>query len=364
MKIYRRYILAEFLRFFVFFLLCFYSLYILIDYAGHAQTFYSSQNFSWSSFFRYYGAIFLLRAEILVPIGLLLAFVKTTLRLNHQRELVAFLAGGISPPQLLRPLFLCGWAAVVLLYINQECCVPPASQEVRHTEERGKKNTRKRNLSTIAIESVGLEDGSILLYGTYDPLARALSDVFWVRSVDDLTHMETLFPWKEPPEGRLVDHFTRSKDGELLLHSRSKEQTFSDIPFQRDRLQSTLLDPDMQSLSSLWKQLYFSFFEEKSDRKGRLESAFSWKIAVPWLSLLALLLPAPSTLHFSRRQPLFLLYVRPLFTLLALYLFLDALKTVTNRQILPPFPTLTMPILGGLLLTLIRYRRNPCSGMD
>lgn len=361
MKIYQKYILTEFLRFFVFFLLCFYGLYILIDYAGHAQTFYSSQNFSWSSFFRYYRAVFLIRAEILVPVGLLLAFLKTTLRLNRQRELVAFLAGGISPPQLLRPLFLCGWTAVALLYINQEWWTPAASQEVHHTEERGKKNTRKRALSTLAIESVGLEDGSILLYRTYDPLAHSLSDVFWVRSLDDLTHMGTLFPWADPPEGVLVDHFTRSTEGELLLHSRSKEQTFPDIPFQKDRLQSTLLDPDMQSLSSLWRQLGYSFFEEKSDRRGRLESAFSWKMVVPWLSLLALLLPASSTLRFSRRQPLFLLYARPLFTLLALYLFLDALKTVTNRQILPPFPTLTLPVLGALLLTLVRYRLNLCS---
>lgn len=357
MKIYQKYILKEFLSFFLFFLLCFYGLYVLIDYAGHAQTFYSSKNFSWDSFFRYYGAMFLVRAEILVPVGLLLAFLKTILRFNRQGEMVAFLAGGLSVHRLLRPLFLCGWAALLLLYMNEEWWLPVAGQKVSHIEESGKKNRKKRAFSATTVESVGFKDGSLLFYLAYDPVSHALSDVFWIDSLEDVYHMQSLFPWRNPPKAILVDHFVRSASGELLFQGRWEERSFPEIPFQKDRLQSTLLDPDMQPLSSLWEQFKSPMFEEASDRRGRLESAFAWKMLIPWFCLLALLLPAPACLRFSRQLPLFLLYARPLFTLLALYLFLDALKTVTSRQILPPVPTLVVPLMMSLLWTWMRYRR-------
>jgi lipopolysaccharide export system permease protein len=76
--IWERYFFKEFIKVFLLFLFCFYGLYILIDYASHTSALPHHQiQLHLYEVARYYLFVFASRAEILLPLALLIAFVKT-----------------------------------------------------------------------------------------------------------------------------------------------------------------------------------------------------------------------------------------------------------------------------------------------
>lgn len=341
--IWERYFLQQFIKMFILFLFCFYGLYVLVDYASHTSALANHHiHISWREIFYYYFLIFASRAEILLPLSLLIAFVHTVCTLNTHQELVALMASGFQLKLLMRPFLYMGLAGVLLVYVNEEFILPEALKKLRRIEDLTK-HQRRKHLPSLAVHQLSLEDGSLLIFQDYDTAKERFFDVYWIQSIDSIYRIKYLSP-SPRPIGYFVDHLTRQSTGELFQESAYPEMVFPQIKFNPELLQSTIFEPDILPLSELTSQA-FEMPANPDEKESKLLTAFYWKLIVPWICLLAIIAPAPFCLTFSRQLPVFLIYVCSLFGLIAFYMFLDAAQVIARRQVLAPAWTLLTPFL-------------------
>lgn len=343
-KIWAHYFLKQFLEIFLFVLFSFWGLYILIDYATHTSVFFHHHmQTPWQEVIRYYLYLLSSRAEILLPLALLIASIKTICSLNTHRELVALMAGGMKSKTLMHPFLLIAYICMALLYINEQWILPPSLKNLRQMEETAK--DQKKSLSShLAAHSLFLKDGSLLIYQSFDPKTENFFDVYWIRSIDNIYRIQTLAPYRPLPMGYFVDHLVRQGNGELIQVNAYPELSFPDFSLQRENLQVLAWEPEMFSITELLHLLpqQSSPLDEKESKQL---TAFYWKLTIPWLCLLAILMPAPSCLRFSRQLPIFMIYVCSLFGLLAFYMLLDAAQFMAKRQVIDPFWAICTPFL-------------------
>lgn len=352
MRIWERYFIKEFLKILSVFLGCFYGLYILIDYASHTSALPHHQiHIKGAELFRYYLFIFVSRAEILIPVALLIAFIKTVCTLNRHQELVTLMAGGIKLKTLLRPFIVIGLIFTALIFLNEQFLLPTALKKLRRIEDATKHQKRKPQM--IA-HSIVLEDGSLFLFQIYDTSKEQFFDSYWIQSIDSIYRIKFLSPLFPVPLGYFVDHLTRQPNGELDVVTSFSDHFFPDLHFNQEILQSTLIDSDALSLTELWSQLPPEKKAVLSERESKLYTSFYWKILIPWLCFFAIIAPAPICVRFSRQMPLFLIYACGIFGLIGVYLFLDAAQVISQRQVLDPMWAFGFPFV--LLFTIFGWR--------
>jgi lipopolysaccharide export system permease protein len=230
-QIWERYFFKEIIKIFFFFLFCFYGLYVLIDYASHTSALpHHSSQIKWQELTRYYLFIFASRAEILIPLALLIATIKTLCSLNHSHEWVALMAGGFKTHTLLRPFLLVGLTGAMLIYINEQYLLPPALKKLRFIEDANKHQSHRNKLS-LAARHLLLEDGSVLLFQSYDTAQERFFDAYWIQSADQIYRIKYLYPYLSVVTGRYVDHLERELNGELTLKESHAELSLPQIRF-------------------------------------------------------------------------------------------------------------------------------------
>jgi lipopolysaccharide export system permease protein len=344
-KIWERYFFRQFARMFFLFLICFYGLYVLIDYASHASTLASHHvQIAWQEVVRYYLYVFASRAEILLPLALLIAFVHTICSLNTHHELVAFMASGFPLKTLMRPFIIVGLLCVLLMYANEQFLLPEALRKLRRIED-ATKHKKSRHTSKMAVRHIILEDGSLLIFQDYDTATERFFDAYWIQSIDSIYRIKYLSPVLPTPTGYFVDHLIRQPNGEIFQNEAYRELAFPDLKFHSDLLQSTLIDPDILAISELFEQV-LDISHDPTEKESKVLSAFYWKLVMPWLCLLAIIAPAPYCVRFSRHLPIFLIYVCSLFGLIAFYMFMDAAQVVAKRQVIMPFWAICGPFIA------------------
>lgn len=343
--IWEHYFLQQFLRIFFLFLFCFYGLYVLIDYASHTSTLASHHvHIKGHEVARYYLYVFASRAEILIPLALLIAFIKTICSLNTHHELVALQASGFKLKTLMRPFLCIGFLCLLLMYLNEQFLLPEALKKLRRIESYTK-HQKHRHSPHLTARPLVLEDGSLLVFQDYDAAKEQFFDVYWIQSIDSIYRMKYLSPHLPTPKGTFVDHLVRQPNGELIQQTADAEMTFPTMQFNSEIVQSTLLEPDILSLSELVKQTT-SLSPELNEKESKVLTALYWKLVIPWLCLLAILAPAPFCVRFSRQLPIFLIYACSLFGLIAFYLLMDASQVIAKRQVIPPFWAIWSPFLS------------------
>lgn len=355
-KIWERYFLKEVLKTFFLFLICFYGLYALIDYANHGRSFHQTRGLAHAyAFCLYYACEFVSRGEVLVPFAILLGTIRTLCKLNHNNELVAMLTCGVTASRLLRPFLLLGLFFTVLMYLNTEFLLPIAAnqQSVMDDAHSRSKNQKK---SMLAVEHTVLEDGSTLLFQSYDAVRDRLFDVYWLRSIDDVYKIKYLYPHTTPPIGYYVDHLSRNANEELVVDNSAEIMPLPNLKFDAKRLIDSLAQPESLSLSKLWEQLPENY-EAQSEKEARVLSTFHRKLVLPWLCLLAVVASAPFCMRFSRQFPTFLVYAGSLFGLISLYIILDAVHVLGRRQVVDPLYALWTPLVLFALIFGWRYVR-------
>lgn len=345
--IWERYFLRQFIRMFFFFLFSFYGLYVLIDYASHTSALAHHQvQIPWAEITRYYLFVFASRAEILLPLALLIAFVQTVCTLNSRQELVALMASGFKLKLLMRPFLMMGLLCVLLMYANEEYLLPMALKKLRRIED-ATKHQRKHHADALIVHQVTLEDGSLLIFQDYDMSKGRFFDVYWIQSIDNIYRIKYLSPTSPIPTGYYVDHLARQSNGELIQEAAYQTLDFPSMRFNQELLQSTISDPDILPISELAIQSKV-VSPELNEKESKLLTSFYWKLAIPWLCLLAIIAPAPFCVKFSRHLPIFLIYVCSLFGLIAFYMLLDATQVVAKRQVLSPLLAICCPFFMGI----------------
>lgn len=337
-----RYFLKETFKVFCLFVLCFYGLYILIDFSSHASSFHHHQvDFRWRELAVYYLCDFVKRVEVLIPFAIMVASIKTLCSLNIHNELVALLASGIKLKTLLRPFVFLALVFVALAYLNTEFLLPKALKtikmiDVAHSSQKNKSKDRP------SVQHVILEDDSTILFQDYDPGRERFIDAYWMRSMDEIYRIKYLYPYTERPLGEYVDHLTRDAEGNLVLHDSQTIKIFPNIQFNNEKLMETLTQPLDLSVSALKDKLP-SLSQILSEKEAQTLSVFYYKIAMPWLCLLAVIAPAPFCVRFTRQLPVFFIYAVSIFGLVAFYLIMDSALILGSRQVLPPAIAIFVP---------------------
>lgn len=341
-KIWERYFLKEFLKGFFLFLLVFYGFYILIDYANHTTTLrHHHIHFSWKEFCFYYGCEFLKRMDILLPFAILIATIRTLCNLNVHNELVALIATGLNIKTVMRPFLFVGLVGVMFVYINMELSLPKAMQKLQYFEDVQKtENNRKKDIPSV--QHILLEDGSLFLFYHYDSSKKRFFDTYWMRSFDNIYKIKFLDPHSEPPMGYFVDHLVRDKQGNLILNEQLEEIALPDMKFNKKRLIETIIPPENLPLSKLYKKMK-NKFSSRSEKEARIQTAFIYKMVLPWLCFLAVIAPAPFCLFFTRHLSVFLIYAASLFGLLTSYLVMDACVILGDKQVMNPYFAMGIP---------------------
>lgn len=357
-KIWERYFLFEFIKVFSLFLSCFYGLYILIDYASHTNAVPNFQiQIHGNHFIRYYFYVFASRLEILIPIALMIATIKTVSRLNTDRELVALMSSGQALQTLLRPFIQAAFFCMILVYLNEQFILPNALRKLRRIEDvtRQKKN---QSLTNAAARHLVLENNSLLIFQAYDASKKHFFDAYWIESINHIYRIKYLEPFTDTsPVGRYVDKIVRQPNGELIQQASYPEYIFSDMRFNKEVLQSTIIEPDVLPIYQLVKEV-IGLNHEMTEKESKLLTAFYWKLSMPLLCLIAVLLPLPFCVRFSRNFHVFFIYIGGLFGLIAFYLYLDAIQVVANRQIAPPLWAIFFPTVLFVSWTGWRYLRS------
>ncbi len=352
-KIWERYFLRETLKVFLLFILCFYGLYILIDYTSHTGgSQYYHTRFSWTELGVYYLCEFVKRADVLIPFALLLATIRTLCNLNMHNELIALFASGIKVKTLLRPFVFVGLFFTALLFLNSEVLQPKALNELKHLSDKhaSLKNKKKQHL---AVQHVALEDGSRLLFQNYDTTQQRFFDAYWIRSIDEVYRIKYLYPYEDLPTGHYVDHLVRNANG--LEHQAAHEMmTFPEMHFNKKTLLETITHPDDQSLSELWGKMA-DRSPQVTDKEAQVSSFFYHKMAKPWLCLLAVIGPAPFCLRISRNLPIFFIYAFSIFALVAFHLAMEAALVLGKRQVMNPAVAIWPPFALFSVYCLVRY---------
>lgn len=339
-KIWERYFVWEFFKTFFFFIIGFYSLYILIDYSSRSGSFHHQHvQFKWLETIIYYVCEFVKKSEVLIPFAILIASIRTLCSLNAHNELIALMSSGISLRMLMRPFLLAGLFFTCMMYLNTEFLLPKAMKNLKQIED-GRSKAKHRENKTAAAQHIALEDSTTLIFQSYDSAQNRFFDTYWVRSIDEIYRIKYLYPYPEDssnvPIGYFVDHLTRNPEGELIVDASFKTKTFPEIHFNRRTLFETITLPEELAISELWKKVPDKL-DTVTEKDSQAATVLYQKLFLPWLCLLAVIGPAPFCLRFTRHLPVFFIYSCSIFGLVAIYLTIDAAVLLGKRQILSPF---------------------------
>ncbi|MBJ7448939.1 MAG: LptF/LptG family permease [Parachlamydiales bacterium] len=347
--IWQRYYLKEAFKVFSLLLFSFYFLYMLIDYAFHAQVF-TNKHFPLSTIGQYYLCHISKRAYILLPFALMISTLKVLTGCNQSKELVALMAGGISIRKILTPFVLFALACTTILYINTQWIQPQAVARLEVIEEAFfNKGLTSKNASHV--NALTLLDDSHLIYQHYDSAKHSFNDIFWIKTSNDIYRMKTLYidlNSKEIPVGKYVDHLQRNGAGEFVVSETFQTQEFPNIEFEEMSLQTVLIPPREQSLT----QLITSYYKAKRHQhhsSGEIIGVLNYKIALPLICLLAVIATGPYCMRYDRNFPLFSIYAISIIGFVIFYMIMHSSCVLAENDVAPPFFTIWLPLLALLI---------------
>lgn len=341
MKIWERYLLRQLVQTFLFFLLCIFTVFVVVDMSVNGVRFFSHAGTGWLDISLYYARNFAMHLDLFLPLSMLLSTFKVLFSSNLHCELVAFQVGGLSKKKLLRPFFLFASFLALISYSNSQWLAPDAQDAADAFRNAHHKN--KKKLKRDHVYNVALSDDSELIYQSFNDEKKELFDVFWVKSGKDLWHMKYLNVDPGDPhylEGRYVDHFERSLKGQLEKMESFITLDFPSIPWDGKTPLERFVPFENRSLSTLVIQAMAA----TADRQTVL-AHLHYKIALPLISLFVILCISPIAMYFSRTRPAFLLVALALFSFIGMMTILDGMLILAENQVIPGYLAIWTPLV-------------------
>lgn|GEM_PF-2563144 len=322
-SLYRRFALS-----FLGILLGFYLLFALIDSSTNIQQLVNTHQLRVDKLLIYYLCQLIKQLHILVPLAFTISTLKLLLSLNRHRELAALMACGVSLKRILTPLVVCALTLSALLLVNFEWGVPKADPYITYfqTMQMGNRS-KKKGPRLITLQ---LSDGSQIV--TYGSDKRQLSDVYWLKSSQEIWHFAHVDVKEQMAFGG--DPFKRKKNGHLVKGDWVNELQLPPFVWHEKK---------NESLSALMQN-----FKHPQDLTQLLFKGFM--SLTPLLALVALI---PQSVSYKRRSSPFLLYTLALFGFIAFYTIMNSCVIVGEGGLISPWIGLPIcPLICGLIFTL------------
>lgn len=353
--LWERYLFREISKIFFLFLGCFFFLYSLIDYSLHMQDFIVDKRIQLSHIFTYYFFQFIKRADLLLPLSLLIATLKVLFSLNMRGELIALQASGLSAKKILRPFFLFATLLTVFTLFSAEFLLPSSLNHLDQFREKHFKHSRRGNRKE-PIHVLPLKDRSKILYQTEDQEKNLLLDVFWISSVDEIWRMKSLSSDPVNPIGYFVDHLQRNSSGNFEKVESFEQYRFAKFKWQPDPTGKGYLPLENRPLSELFR-LVIQKTKTTAYEYPQVLTYLLFKLTIPFLSLLVIAAGAPFCIRHSRTLSLFLTYALSLFGFIAFFTLIDAAAILSENLLLSPYIAILFPFLLCSALLGVRYRK-------
>lgn len=351
--IWERYLLRELLKVFFLFLGCFFFLYSLIDYSLHMQDFIVNKKIHLSNTIIYYFYQFIKRADLLIPLALLISTLKVLFSLNLRGELVALQASGLSAKQILRPFFLIAALCTLFNYLSFEFILPSSLNFLDRFREMHFKHSYRGNRKE-PIHVIYLKDRSKIIYQTEDKENKLFLDVFWIRGIDDIWRMKTLSSTPENPTATFVDHLTRNREGRLEKTESFDTYKFASCRWEKDPTGKGHVPFENRKMSALFKLIA----NKRKTTAFEYPQALTYllhKTLMPLASFLVIIAAAPYCLRHSRTLPIFMTYAIFLFGFIAFVSLIDAAVILGENRIISPYLATLVPFSIPFLLCGWKY---------
>ncbi len=350
MKIWEKYVLREFLKVFALFLFGFYFLYAIIDYSTHIQDFVHGKNLGVFKIFQYYLFQFVKRADILIPLALLLGTIKVLCQLNIYRELVAFQSAGLAQKKLLRPLFFMGMICTLSCLAINEFAIPSSLNFIDKFYDSHLSHSLKNNRRE-PFRVLHLEDHSRLVYQYFDQEKESFFDVIWIRSADDIWRMKYLKADPDDLRGQWVDHLVRNGDA-FEKEASYPTYLFTELHWAKEIPRKGYIPYENRSIYQLFTLLSRSF--ASNHEKQVILTQLLFKLAMPSCCFLVLLAVIPFCIGYKRDLSPFFIYVFGLFGFIAFVAFMDAAVILSENETASAYIAILAPFL--LLYSIFGWR--------
>ena len=354
--IWERYLLKEIFKVFFLFLGCFFFLYALIDYSLHMQEFIVDKGINLSHIATYYTFQFIKRADLLVPLALLISTLKVLFAMNTRGELIALQSSGLARRRILRPFFLVGALCALFNLASSEFFLPQSLNHLDQFRETHFKHSRHGNRKE-PIHVLPLKDRSKIIYQTENKEKNLYFDVFWIRSVNEIWRMNTLSSDPSHPVGHFVDRLVRNGEGNFEKVESFDEYRFDKFRWQADPSGKGYTPLENRSLSDLLKVL-LQKTKTTAYEYPQVLTHFLFKITMPLFCLLVIAAGAPFCLRHSRNLPLLLTYAIALFSFIAFFAMMDAAMVLGENLVLSPYVAVLAPFALCFAAFGINYRRS------
>ena len=342
MRLWFRLLLFRLAGTFAFLLISLFFLYVIVDLSVNGVRFFSAETAP-VEIALYYVRNFAEHLEIFFPLGFLLAAMKVLFDLNLHRELVALQMAGLSKKKLLLPFFLFASLLSAGSYFNSQWLAPDAQEAASSFRlEHAKKKKKMRE----QVFPLSLEDGTELVYQSFDPQKNRFFDVFWLKAPDDIWHMKYLKADSQLPIGLFVDRLSRNSSSQFEKKESFAEKAFPEIRWDETAPLQRFVPYENRPLATL----FFQSRAESADKPCIL-SHLHYKLALPLLPFLILLSIGPFSLHFARSLPFFLFAACALFAFAALCTLLDGMLILGENRVLLPAVAIWTPFLLSFALS-------------
>ena len=344
-KTWERHFFSTILQTFFLVFFSFFILYVFIDYSMHLDEMVRMKRPRMIDFTLYYGMLFAKRGDLLLPLILLITTIKVLVSLSQNYELIALQASGIPLFRLTLPFFFVGLFCVALSYANFEIFIPQSLKYIDRFEKHHFKTKRNHKEDIPSIQGALLEDGSHLLYQTYDSKQNVLLDCFWILSMNELYHIKTLSLTDQKPIGTFVDHLRRSETGKI-----AKVACHPRLEFYNLKICKSIQNPS----KTLIKNLSIKRLIQMALRQGpflhenqsSIQAHLYFKLLMPWLSILVLIHVIPPSISSIRSLSIFLTFCTALFCYITLFTLMNGCLILAEGGVIAPFwGIVTLPLV-------------------
>lgn len=350
MRLWEKYLLREIAKVFVFFSLCFFLTFVLIDFALHMQQLTAHPSLFSLSVGAYYLCQFVRRAYLIFPLAFLIATIKVLQAMNTKRELVALLAGGLSMRQILRPFFLFAGSITLFILIAFQWLVPPSLSFIDEFEVKASRLSRLPKSLKSSVHSMPQKNG-VLLYQRYADKEELFFDVYYIDNKDTVWQMDRL-KRNAPHYGYAVNQLQRNQEGLLEKVSSHDVMAFPGLEIDFTKKSKKKRPFENRSITSL----IFHIINGKSPAIARAYLIF--ELVMPFLSLLIALALPPFCIRFSRYHSHFMLYAIAIFAFIAFFTFIDAGVVLAAASTVSPFLALGLvPSLCTLGFSFLFWKK-------
>lgn len=336
------------LKFFVFFIACFYFLYVVIDFSTHAQELVGGKSLPIWKIFRYYLFQFVKRADILLPLGVLIGTLKVLFDLNTNREILAFQSVGIRLKQLLTPFLTIGLAAGLFNVALNEYVVPHSLNSIDKFYDAHLRHSFRGKRSE-PLHVMHLDDHSKLIYQYYNASKKSFFDAIWIRSPNDIWRMRFLRIDPEHPQGKWVDHLERNQEGFFEKTQSFSNFVFKDLHWEQNFPRKGYIPYENHSMTQLLNLLKSDPLTTSQEKKEMITQLL-FKLTMPLLSILVVIAVAPYCTSSSRKTSQFLVYTIALFGFIAFIALMDAAVILGESATVSPYIAILSPFILSMCI--------------